>query len=99
MEQDQPWKEIIAELFEEFLHLFFPQIYGDSDFKAGYDFLDHELHKFAKDNEIGRRLPDKLVKVILRDGAEKWLLIHIEVQNYEQAEFAERMFVYNYRIF
>jgi hypothetical protein len=99
MVQDQPWKEIIADLFEEFLHFFFPQIHSDIDFSAGYEFLDHELHKLAKDNETGRRLPDKLVKVFLRDGAEKWLLVHIEVQSYEQAEFAERMFVYNYRIF
>ncbi len=99
MEQDQAWKEIIEELFEEFLIFFFPHVHRDIDFARGYEFLDHELHKLAKESETGKRLPDKLVKVFLHDGAEKWLLIHIEIQSYEQAEFAERMYVYNYRIF
>ena len=32
-------------------------------------------------------------------GKESWIYIHIEVQGTRQAEFAKRMFVYNYRIF
>ena len=35
----------------------------------------------------------------LKDGSEKWLLIHIEVQGYFEKDFAKRMFIYNYRIF
>jgi hypothetical protein len=35
----------------------------------------------------------------LLNGAEKWIYIHIEVQGTKQAEFAEHMFVYNYRIY
>lgn len=35
----------------------------------------------------------------LRDGSETWLLIHIEIQGYEEKEFPERMYIYNYRIF
>ncbi|MHB1560738.1 MAG: hypothetical protein ACYC61_25065 [Isosphaeraceae bacterium] len=42
---------------------------------------------------------DKLVKVWLRDGQEKWLLIHIEVQARRDREFPRRMLVYNHRIF
>jgi hypothetical protein len=33
------------------------------------------------------------------NGAETWLLIHIEVQGYPDPDFARRMFVYYYRIF
>ena len=33
------------------------------------------------------------------DGDENWIYIHIEVQGTKQAEFAERMFVYNYRLY
>ncbi len=62
-------------------------------------FLDKELQKIIKGSETGRRHADKLARVYLRDGSEKWLLIHVEVQGYEQAEFSERMFVYNYRLF
>jgi len=41
----------------------------------------------------------KLVKVYLKDGTEKWLLIHLEVQGYYDADFVKRMYTYNYRIF
>jgi len=42
---------------------------------------------------------DKLVKVFLLSGREKWVLIHIEVQGYPDADFEERMFIYYYCIF
>jgi len=41
---------------------------------------------------------DKLVKVFLRDGSEKWLLIHIEVQGYYESDFPKRVYHCNYRI-
>ena len=37
-----------------------------------------------------------MVKVWLKDGSEKWLLIHIEIQNQKESDFEERM--YNYHI-
>ena len=39
---------------------------------------------------------DKLVQVYLKDGSEKWILIHIEVQGYNDLNFPERMFKYFY---
>lgn len=42
---------------------------------------------------------DKLVSVYLVDGHETWLLIHIEIQGQPEAEFAERIYIYNYRIY
>jgi hypothetical protein len=33
------------------------------------------------------------------DGAECWVLVHIEVQTARDAEFPRRMYVYNYRVF
>jgi len=62
-------------------------------------FWTKELEKVVQNAEIGKRLADILVKVYLKDGSEKWLLIHIEVQGYFEKDFAKRMFVYNYRIF
>ena len=52
-----------------------------------------------QDAELGKRFVDKLVRVTLLNGDEKWIYIHIEVQGTRQAEFAERMFVYNYRLY
>lgn len=99
MEHDSAWKEVLEKLFEKFLSFFFPNIHKDIDFSRGFEFLDNELQQIAVESESGKRIVDKLVKVYLVDGAEKWLLIHIEIQGYEQQEFPERMYVYNYRIF
>jgi hypothetical protein len=60
--------------------------------------LDKELQPIVRGAERGRLYVDKLVKVWLRNGQEKWLLIHIEVQAARQGEFAERMHLYNHRI-
>jgi hypothetical protein len=51
-----------------------------------------------QDAELGKRFVDKLVRVTLLNGDEKWIYIHIEVQGTRQAEFAKRIFVYNYRV-
>jgi hypothetical protein len=99
MEHDSAWKEVLEKLFERFLSFFFPQIHKDIDFSRGFEFLDNELQQIAVESESGKRIVDKLVKVYLLDGSEQWLLIHIEIQGYEQQEFPERMYVYNYRIF
>jgi hypothetical protein len=53
----------------------------------------------VRDAELGRRLVDKLVKLWRRDGEEAWLLVHIEIQSQAESEFAQRMFVYNYRLY
>ncbi|MBE9466506.1 hypothetical protein ACFP1I_23915 [Dyadobacter subterraneus] len=41
---------------------------------------------------------DKLVKVYTKAGEEDWILVHIEVQGYDDKDFAKRMFTYFYRI-
>jgi hypothetical protein len=58
-----------------------------------------ELQAITQDAELGKRYVDKLVRVTRLNGQEDWLYLHLEVQGTAQAEFAKRMFVYNYRIF
>jgi hypothetical protein len=53
----------------------------------------------VRDAELGRRYADKLVQVYTREGAETWVLIHVEVQGEPERGFAERMYVYHYRLF
>jgi predicted transposase/invertase (TIGR01784 family) len=36
--------------------------------------------------------------VFTKQGREQWILVHIEVQGYQDAQFAQRMFTYFYRI-
>ncbi len=44
-------------------------------------------------------MADKLVKVWRTDGENVWVLVHLEVQTQRDIGFAERMYVYNYRLF
>lgn len=98
-EYDSPWKEALNVYFPNFLSFFFPDIYEDIDWAREYEFLDTELRQVMRDDEIGAREADKLVKVWRLDGSETFVLIHIEVQGKAQTDFAERMYVYNSRIF
>ena len=96
---DSPWKEALERYLPDFLALLFPQAHAGIDWSQGYEFLDKELQQVVRDAELGRRLADKLVRVVDTDGQEDWLLIHIEVQGDPDADLAERLFVYNYRIY
>ncbi|WP_022947234.1 RpnC/YadD family protein [Methylohalobius crimeensis] len=96
---DSPWKEALEKRFPEFLALLFPSIYAEVDWRRGQVFLDKELQQVVQDAQLGRRYADKLVKVWARDGTEAWVLIHVEVQGEAEKAFAERMYVYHYRLF
>lgn len=97
---DTHWKEIILNLFEDFIKFFLPNGYKLIDFEEPIEFLEQELHKIIADKEQkGKVINDKLVKVKLKNGAEKWILVHIEVQSSNESDFTERMFTYFYRIY
>src|SRR5262249_42906915 len=96
---DSPWKEALDRYFERCLALFFPQAHADIDWTRGHEMLDKELQPIVRQAKLGRRYVDKLVKVWLRDGEERWLLIHVEVEAWKEGEFPRRMYVYNHRIF
>jgi len=96
---DSPWKEVITHFFDSFLAFFFADIDEAVDWTRPPEFLDKELQQISVEAKIRRRLADTLVKVWLRNGAEVWVLIHIEVQGRRDPDFERRMFVYYYRIF
>jgi len=96
---DNPWKEALSLYFQPFIAFFFPIIHDNINWERGYEFLDNELQQIVREAEIGFREADKLVKVWQNNGQETWILIHIEIQSQPQSQFAERMYVYNNRIF
>ena len=98
-EYDSPWKEAIEHYFSAFMAFYFPEAFAEIDWSKEPIFLDQELQAVVRDAELGKRFVDKLIRVSLRNGDEKWIYIHVEVQGTKQAEFAKRMFVYNYRLF
>jgi hypothetical protein len=92
-------RKILDKLLPDFLAFYFPKIYQAIDFDKGFEFLDKELQKILPQaDDTGQRVVDKLVKVFLRDGREKWLLIHIEIQGYREIDFSKRVYHCNYRI-
>lgn len=96
---DSPWKSAIEHALPEFIAFYFPEAHRQIDWCRGYHFLDKELRQVTRTAESGRRHVDKLVRVYQHDGREDWVYIHIEIQGQHDADFAKRMFVYNYRIF
>jgi hypothetical protein len=96
---DNPWKDVLEHFFREFLAFFFPEAHVAINWSRDYESLDKELQQIVSESELGLRLADKLFKVWLKDGQETWILVHVEIQNQRDPQFAERMFMYNYRIY
>ena len=99
MRNDYIWKNVIEQMFEDFCFFFIPDVAEVIDFSKKYDFLDKELEQISLDSVENPRYLDKLIKVYLKNGNEQWILIHTEVQGYQDKDFAERMFIYFYRIY
>src|SRR5690348_8566281 len=95
---DNPWKDALDRWFDAFLAFFFPEVHRRIDWGRGWVSLDAELRQLVRDAELGKRLADKLVQVWLLNGREIRLLIHTEVQARTEDDFAQRMYVYHYRI-
>ena len=98
MKKDEKWKSLISKFLKDFLSFFMPELNEQIDFDKGYEFLDGELNRIKIKSKSRNRRSDKLVKVYLKDGTEKYILIHIEVQGYYDEDFSKRMFKYFYRI-
>lgn len=96
---DSGWKEIIGLYFPDFVNFYYPELDVKIDYTRGYEFLDNELQAIIGGSEIGNREADKLVKIYLKTGEEKWILMHIEVQTQKVVDLPKRMFIYYYKIF
>jgi len=97
---DSPWKDVLEVLFKEMMDFLFPEVSSEIDWSKGYKSEKSEFQKITSDAKTGRRYADNLVRVYKKaDGKEALIFIHVEVQAQKEDEFAERMFIYNYRIY
>lgn len=97
--KDVLWKGIIEDLFADFLRFFYAPAEELFDIDKGFEFLDKELEQLYPGLDVLHpKFVDKLVKIYKKDGTNEWLLIHIEVQGYNDKLFARRMFTYFCRI-
>ncbi len=97
---DSLWKAILEDVFDDFLIFFFKDDVSLLNLQRGFIFLDKELEQlFPSDIENNSpKFVDKLVKVFTKAGSEEWILVHVEVQGYNDSSFAKRMYSYFYRI-
>lgn len=95
---DALWKGIIEDCFEEFLHFFYPVEAEEVDWSVAPIFMDKELAKLSQKSRTKGRTADKLVKVRLKNGRDRWILVHVEVQGYPDGTFPLRMYQMRIRI-
>ena len=71
----------MEELMGDLLLFVEPGIGRELDLERGFEFLDKELVEMFPEPEkpSNTKVVDKLVKVFLRDGSERWMLFHVEV--------------------
>jgi len=95
------WKGMIENVMEDLLLFVDPEIGKELDLERGFVYLDKELAEMYPDPEkpSNTRIVDKLIKVFLRDGSERWMLLHLEIQGSNDKNFARRMFEYFIRLF
>ncbi len=75
------WKVILEEVFDDLLRFISSDAEQVYDMDRGFEYMDKELAEMNPEPEekSDTRFADKLVKVFHRDGAEEWVLLHIEI--------------------
>jgi hypothetical protein len=95
---DSNWKYLIIKYFFSFIAYFIPKLFADIDTTRAPVFLDNELQTIWRSMKTGLKMTDKLVQVWLKNGEERLLLVHIEVQARFETLFSKRMFTISYRV-
>ncbi|GGH20676.1 hypothetical protein FAZ19_09630 [Sphingobacterium alkalisoli] len=97
---DELLKGVFEENFPDFLQFMYPNSADLFDLSRGFTFMDKELLEVIpqREQKKGKRIADLLVKVYLKDGTEKWILVNIEIEGGSSKEFPFRFFQYHYRI-
>lgn len=100
-QNDELLKGAFEENFLDFLRFLYADADDIFDLSKDIEFMHKELLAIIPDRERkkGKRIADLLAKVYLKDGTEKWILVHTEIEGGRQEDFAFRLFQYHYRIF
>jgi len=98
IDYDGAWKETLEIYLRPFLELCFPAISALIDWSMPVEFLDKELQEIVRDSDLGKQRVDKLIKIRRLDGAEEWVLLHVEVQTQPDPGLPQRLYQYHHRI-
>jgi len=99
-QHDELLKGVFEEWFREFLCFLYPNAEEIFDFSGGLVFMDKELYGIIPERmrTKGLCVADLLTRVRLREGEERWLLLHTEIEGGNSNDFGFRMFRYYYRL-
>ena len=97
---DELLKGILEDNFKDMLCFLYPSADTLFDFSRGFTFMDKELIPIFPERIAvsGSRIVDLLVKTYLNSGAEKWILVHVEIEGASKEAFLARLFTYHYRL-
>ncbi|QQD12687.1 hypothetical protein [Sphingobacterium sp. UDSM-2020] len=97
---DELLKAIFEDNFPDFLRFMYPDADATFDLGRGLTFMDKELLEIFpyRERKKGKRVADLLVKVYLKDGSEKWILVNTEIEGGHDSDFSHRIFQYFYRL-
>jgi predicted transposase YdaD len=98
IQRDTLWKSLIEDIFPDLLVFAFPEWSKQVDLAKKPEFLDTELSAIRPGSGTQDRIADKLIKIWTTSGQEVWCLLHLEIQGYDDPQFAARMHEYFYRI-
>jgi hypothetical protein len=90
---DGAWKDIIEMFLPEFIAFFLPKLHEEIDYDVEPTYLEQELQHILETKGYKKKTTDKLIKMGLKNGKSKWILLHIEVQSYFEKLFGRRMFI------
>ena len=92
---DGAWKEALVEQLPDFLREYFPAMFETIDWDQPVEWLDKEIGQVVGLIGHRNRVVDLLAKVLLRNGDEQWILLHIEIQTSAEEGFEFRLACYN----
>jgi hypothetical protein len=96
--QDELWKLIVPILWAPMIRFYLTEWVDEIDFSKTPIFLDKELKRLSPRGKAKNRAVDVLMRVHLKNGETKKLLLHVEIQGYFDPQFPHRVFQYFYRI-
>jgi len=99
-QNDRYLKDIFEQNFADFLRFVFPDADTKFDLSREIAFMDKELPLpgSKRGDPAGNRVADLLAKVQTPAGAEKWIVVHTEIEGGNSASLPFRLFDYWFRI-
>ena len=97
---DLLWKDLAEEFTEDFILFFFgKRLFNAIDFSVPPESLEQEFNEVFTANEPKKKIADKIMRLKLKNGKSKFIILHIEFQGKGEKLFRLRMFTYFMYIF